>query len=88
MPQTCSRKQHRWSADGRRCLRCGARRTRMPKKPSGLTRLAYGQPRCELCKQQLKPGDSVGWWYIEGSRWTVYCETCHSSCRRARRALR
>jgi hypothetical protein len=91
--QNGSKGTHRWTRDGgRRCDRCGQKRTRMPGTPP-LIRLQYGAPYCELCREHLKPGDLVAWWSLTGrggrKRRAVHCEKngCHSSCVRAGRAL-
>jgi hypothetical protein len=50
---------------------------------------------CELCKEEIRPGDLVAWWRVpnpkrgtRAMRVTAYCATCHWSNVREGRPLR
>lgn len=51
------------------------------KKAPSLVPLRHGNPYCEGCRDQLKPGMLVGWWSVPrgrgGVRKTVFCAPCH-----------
>lgn len=57
-----------------------------------LTRLKYGSPFCELCRDPIHAGQPVAWWRVPGKggrkRKTVYCASCHWSNVRLGKALR
>jgi RNase P subunit RPR2 len=46
-----------------------------------LTKLHYGTPYCEECRDKLAPGMLVAWWRVRanrgGTRKAVYCASCH-----------
>jgi len=69
-------------------------RKRAKKLSPPLVPLRYGEIYCELCDETIRAGEQVGWWPL--ARWggrsrverpTAYCQTCHTSCVRAQRAL-
>ena len=68
------------------------KRKRRKIKTPKLVRLRYGNPYCELCRDELKPGDRVAWWRIQGSdnrpRPAVYCANCHHASVRHGNPLR
>jgi RNase P subunit RPR2 len=57
------------------------------KQRSGLVRLEYGRPYCEVCRDRLQPGWLVAWEPIRDrrgrTRMTVICADCHRGRRRA-----
>jgi hypothetical protein len=74
--EVCRKGQHRFILEqGRRCARCGVRRTRMPGTPE-LVRLQYGSVYCELSTHTIAAGECVAWWML-GRRRAAYCASCH-----------
>ena len=57
-----------------------------------LTRLRYGNPFCEECRDVLQPGWLVAWWRVRDAngRWrkAVLCAACHHNRVRVRRLRR